>query len=79
MMNKLFCKLLMHANTEQIDAVLQAAVKRREELHPEWDMTYIALPKNDPEKRMEMLLEMVNLEQNHYGKDSCFRYRESAK
>lgn len=39
------------ATQEEIDAVLNVALNRRRKMFPDWDMTYIALPKNDLEER----------------------------
>lgn len=72
MVYRLLCKLMESATLQQVDAVLMAAVKRREELFPDWEMAYIALPKNDPELRSKILGKMVQWEEGKPEKDSCF-------
>ena len=39
------------ADSEMIDMILDAAMNRKRELYPEWEMVYLALPKNDPQER----------------------------
>lgn len=65
MIYKFICRLLSGASAEQTDAVLRAAVKRRQELYPDWDVAYVALPKNDTKRRSEMLREMLKFEENN--------------
>jgi len=72
MVYRLLCKLLESANIKQVNRVLNAAVKRREELLPDWEMTYIALPKKDRKLRGEMLEKMLQWAEGEPGKDSCF-------
>jgi len=72
MVYRLLCRLLASANIKQVDSILKASVKRREELAPDWEMVYIALPKNDRKLRGEMLEKMLQWADGKPGKDSCF-------
>ena len=72
MFYKLLCKVLCRTDVNRIDALLKAAVACRQELLPDWDMVYIALPKNEPKRRTEMLRAMLRFEENNQQKDTCF-------
>lgn len=50
-----------NADSAQIDSILEAAFARKRELYPQWDIQYMALPKDDWEERrriLEFALEM---------------------
>lgn len=79
MIYKMVRALVKYANQKQIDQILEAAIERRAELFPDWEMAYIVLPKNDPEKRTEMLRRMVKIEEECQYKDSCFSQKETAE
>ena len=54
-------KQISNADSAQIDILLEAAFARKRELYPQWDIQYMALPKDDWEERrkiMEFMLEM---------------------
>jgi hypothetical protein len=54
-------KQIRKADREQIDILLEAAFARKRELYPQWDIQYMALPKDDWEERrriLEFALEM---------------------
>ena len=72
MKEKIIRRLLRSANVKQVDAVLKAAGERRGELFPQWEVIYLSLPKNDPERRLEMLRQILKIEENNQWKDSCF-------
>ena len=46
---------IRNADTTEIGDILEAAVQRKRELYPEWEMVYLALPKNDPQERKRTL------------------------
>lgn len=46
---------IRQAEPGEIGDILEAAVARKRELYPEWEMVYLALPKNDPEERKRTL------------------------
>lgn len=49
-------------DASQVDTVLDAAMERRGILFPEWDMTYVALPKNDWDDRKQTLEYLLAIE-----------------
>ena len=55
-------RYIMQADGELTDALLQAVLERRKLLFPDWEMLYIALPKQDAEKRAAILKGMLELE-----------------
>ena len=49
------------ADSAQIDILMDAVFARKRELYPQWDIQYMALPKDDWEERkriLEFALEM---------------------
>lgn len=46
---------IRQADPAEIGDILETAVARKRELYPQWEMVYIALPKNDPEERKRTL------------------------
>ncbi len=46
-------KKIQKADRVTIDAVLNAALIRKMELYPEWEIIYLALSRDDKEKRQE--------------------------
>lgn len=40
---------IQNADAKEIDDILDAAVKRRRQLYPDWEMIYLAAPKKNPE------------------------------
>ena len=62
------------ADPAEIDMILEAAVARKRELYPQWEMVYIALPKNDPEERkrtLEWVWKDLNGDRRHTGQGSA--------
>lgn len=59
---RLFLHWMKSANQEEIDRILDEAIKRRKELFPGWDMMYIALPKEDLEERKRILEYILYIE-----------------
>ena len=53
---------IMQADEILLDEILEAAVSRRRQLYPDWEMLYFALPKQDRQKWPEYLAEMLELE-----------------
>ena len=52
---------IQQADTTWIDTILDAALARRQDLYPNWDMTYIALPKDDPKERSRLLSQITQI------------------
>jgi len=62
MLNKLVLYYIERACRKQIDEILNAAMRRKETLFPNWEICYLALPKNDRENRQRILEKMLELE-----------------
>ena len=43
------------ADAEKVEDIISAAFKRKRELYPQWDLIYLAMPKNKPEERKATL------------------------
>ncbi len=54
-------RLVNRADSVEIDTILDAALARRQDLYPNWDMTYIALPKDDPKERSRLLSQIIQI------------------
>lgn len=65
MMRIIIWFLIKHADAELIEMVLDAVYKRKEELFPEWEIMYVALPRKDREKRLRYLAWMYRTELEH--------------
>ena len=46
---------ISNADVAQIDILLEAAFARKRELYPQWDIQYMAMPKDDWEERRKIL------------------------
>lgn len=53
-MDEVYMKI-EEAGVEEIDELLSAAIDRKRELFPEWEILYLALPKRDTQKWQEIL------------------------
>ncbi len=53
---------IMQADEILVDEILEAAVSRRRQLYPDWEMLYFALPKGDRPKWPDYLVEVLKLE-----------------
>lgn len=51
MIRKIIRYLIKRADAELIETVLDAVYKRKEELFPEWEIIYVALPRKDRDER----------------------------
>lgn len=49
------------AQRGEIQDYVKAAFCRYQELYPEWDITYMAIPKNDPEKRRQTIQYIIEM------------------
>lgn len=50
------------ADTLETDMLLEAVIKRKRALYPQWDIFYLALPKTDWDKRERILEAVIRLE-----------------
>lgn len=62
MLGRILKFLIGHADTELTEMVLQEVYQRKEELFPDWEIVYVALPKKDRNKRREYLEWMLEKE-----------------
>lgn len=53
-MDEVYMKI-EEAGVEEVDELLSAAIDRKRELFPEWEILYLALPKRDTQKWQEIL------------------------
>ena len=44
--------VIQSADASELEDILDAAIKRKRELFPDWDILYLAIPKNDVDERM---------------------------
>ena len=57
-------EFIRQADDSQISTIIQALVSRYGEVYPDWDVTFLSLPKNDPEERKNIIdyfLKFVNM------------------
>ena len=50
---------ICNADTKEIDEILNLAVARRQELYPDWDMVYLAIPKGASEGTREIFEKLM--------------------
>ena len=48
---------------ESLEVILNAAFERKRELYPDWDIIYLALPKEDWQERKRTLTMALNFEE----------------
>ena len=54
MIKKLMLKMIVQADDSLIEEILSAAMARKQELHPDWEIRYLAQPKSeDGQQRYE--------------------------
>ena len=51
------------ANHEETEVLMEVIFERKRELYPDWDICYLALPKEDWKAREQILRGIVNLEE----------------
>lgn len=49
------------ATTSEIDGILHVALERKRELYPEWDIYYVAVPKEEGETRQKTLESILRI------------------
>ena len=52
------------ANDWQISEIIHTTVHRFNQLFPDWDVSFLSLPKNDPAERERMLQAILQLHKN---------------
>lgn len=68
---KLCIRYIRRASVEEIDEILSHTFRRREELFPDYDPIYLALPKYDREERWKQLASFCDLAGHMYEKDTA--------
>ena len=43
------------ADDLQVNEIIQAIVSRYRDIYPDWDITFLSLPRNDPEERNNLI------------------------
>ena len=70
---------ITQAEAGEIQEYVAAAFNRYRQLYPEWDITYMAIPKNDPEDRkrtIQYMIEMLckeQMEELQFEKQNAFQ------
>ena len=55
------------ANHEETEALMEVIFERKRQLYPDWDICYLALPKEDWKERELILRGIVSLEEKMRG------------
>ena len=53
-----------HADTNQLSKIVQAIVKRYGQISPDWEISFLSLPKNDPIRRQQILQSILQLDKH---------------
>ena len=48
-------KFIQQADDGQVSEIIQAIVARYGEVYPDWDVTFLSLPKNNPTERENII------------------------
>ena len=54
-------KFIHQADDIQINEIIQALVRRYAQVYPDWDITFLSLPKNDPASCQQTLRSILKL------------------
>ena len=46
---------IMEADSAELSELIQAVTHRYRELHPDWEISFLCLPKNDEEARTQII------------------------
>ena len=60
-MNDQFTKKIKMASKYEVDEYLMAAMDRKRELYPDWELIYMAIPKNNEEDRRATIRFIVDM------------------
>ena len=53
-----------HVDTNQLSTIVQAIVKRYGQISPDWEISFLSLPKNDPFRRQQILQSILQLDKH---------------
>ena len=48
-------EFIRQADDCQVSEIIQGLIARYKEVHPDWEVTFLALPKNDPDERKNVI------------------------
>lgn len=48
-------EILEESTAAEVDEYLDAVLNRKQELYPDWEFIYLALPTNDPQERERII------------------------
>ena len=54
-------KFIDQADTNQLNEIIRAIVQRYGQISPDWEVTFLSYPKNDPAQREQMLRSILQL------------------
>ena len=56
---------IQKANDWQVSEIIHAAIYRFNEVFPDWEGSFLSVPRNNPEEREKMLRSILEFHQNH--------------
>ena len=57
-----FLKRITHSDDFELSQIIQAVVKRYQDVFPDWEVVFLSMPKNNPEVRMQTLTYILRRE-----------------
>ena len=60
LMNHLI-RFIFHANDTELNQIIHTVNRRYQSIHPDWDIIYLALPKNNPAERERLLQKAISV------------------
>ena len=61
---------ISQSNVEELDVIIDAVIHRHSELYPQWDLNFLALPRNNPQACVEKLNTIITfIKQHQLSKD----------
>ena len=55
---------IRQADTNELNEIIQAIVKRYAQISPDWETSFLSLPKNDPLRRQQILQSILQLDKH---------------
>ena len=55
---------IRQADTNELNEIIQAIVKRYGQISPDWETSFLSLPKNDPLRRQQILQSILQLDKH---------------
>ena len=57
-------KFIDQADTNQLSEIVQSIVKRYGQICPDWETSFLSLPKNDPLRRQQILQSILQFDKH---------------